>query len=128
MDEARRILVIEDDPILRELMADWLLAAGYHVAVAPEGASGIVDAKACRPDLVVTDINMPGTGGAAVIAELGRIYPGLPIIAISAHFKCDRGLAPAQALLLGAARTLAKPFRRMEMIGAVKELVGTPAA
>lgn len=126
MNEARRILVIEDDPILRELLADWLLGAGYRVAVAPEGGSGIAAARACRPDLVVTDVNMPGTGGAAVISELGRIYPGLPIIAISAHFKCDRGLAPAQALLLGAARTLAKPFRRVEMIGAVRELVGTP--
>ncbi|HLX23107.1 MAG TPA: response regulator [Usitatibacter sp.] len=128
MDEPRRILVIEDDPILRELMSDWLLAAGYRVAVAPGGESGIVDAKACRPDLVVTDINMPGTGGAAVIARLARIYPGLPIIAISAHFKCDRGLAPGEATLLGAARTLAKPFRRAEMVGAVRELIGTPAA
>jgi CheY-like chemotaxis protein len=128
MDETRRVLVIEDDPILRELMSDWLLAAGYRVAIAPEGESGIVSAKASRPDLVVTDINMPGKGGAAVIAELGRIYPGLPIIAISAHFKSGRSLAPEQAVLLGAARTLAKPFRRMEMIGAVRELVGTPAA
>jgi len=128
MDETRRVLVIEDDPILRELMADWLLAAGYRVAVAPEGESGIADARAIRPDLVVTDINMPGKGGEAVIVELGRIYPGLPIIAISAHFKCDRGLAPGQAVLLGAARTLTKPFRRMEMIGAVRDLVGAPAA
>ena len=127
MDQALRILVIEDDPILRELMADWLLVEGYRVAVATCGETGLTDARSHRPDLVVTDINMPGIGGAAVIAELGRIYPGLPIIAVSAHFKCDRGLAPAQALTLGAACTLAKPFRRMEMIGAVRELVGAPA-
>jgi len=123
MNESRRILVIEDDPILRELMADWLLAAGYRVAVAAEGESGIAAARACRPDLVVTDMNMPGTGGAAVISELGRVYPGLPIIAMSAHFGCGRDPSPDGAIALGAARTLAKPFRRKEMVGAVRELV-----
>jgi len=128
MDEPKRILVIEDDPILRELLADWLLAAGYRVAVAPEGETGIADARSCRPDLVVTDINMPGVGGAAVISALERIYPGLPVIAISAHFGSDRGLTPDEAITLGAVHTLAKPFRRTELVGAVRRLVGAPAA
>jgi two-component system response regulator FlrC len=127
MNEGKRILVIEDDPILRDLLAEWLLAAGYHVGVAAEGASGIADAKAHRPALVVTDIRMPGTGGAAVISEVGRIYPGMPVIAISGHFRSDNGLTPEEAVALGAARTLAKPFKRKEMVGAVMELVGPPA-
>jgi CheY-like chemotaxis protein len=128
MDEPKRILVIEDDAILRDLLADWLLAAGYRVGVAAEGAAGIADARAHRPALVVTDIHMPGTGGAAVIAEVGRICPGVPVIAISAHFRSGHGLTPQQAVALGAARTLAKPFKRAEMVGAVAELVGPPAA
>jgi DNA-binding NtrC family response regulator len=128
MDESKRILVIEDDPILRDLLADWLLAAGYPVGVAAEGASGIADAKAHRPALVVTDIRMPGTGGATVISEVVRIYPGTPVIAISGHFRSDHGLTPEEAMALGAARTLAKPFKRKEMVGAVMELVGPPAA
>jgi CheY-like chemotaxis protein len=127
MEESKRILVIEDDPIMRELLAEWLLAAGYRVGTAAEGAAGIADARACRPALVVTDIHMPGTGGAAVIREVGRIYPGMPIIAISAHFRSDHGLSPAAAAALGAARTLAKPFGRKDMLGAVVELVGSPA-
>jgi two-component system capsular synthesis sensor histidine kinase RcsC len=128
MDEAQRILVIEDDPILRDLLADWLLAAGYRVGVAADGGAGIAAALAHRPALVVTDIHMPGTGGADVISEVVRNYPGLPVIAISAHFRSDRGLSPIEARLLGAARTLAKPFRRKEMVGAVLELIGPPAA
>ena len=127
MDEAKRILVIEDDPILRDLLAEWLLAAGFCVAVAADGGSGIAEALARRPALVVTDIHMPGTGGAAVISEVGRVYPGLPVIAISAHFRSDHGLAPEEALALGAARTLAKPFKRKDMLGAVIELLGPPA-
>jgi CheY-like chemotaxis protein len=128
MDPSKRILVIEDDPILRDLLGDWLLAAGYGVALAAEGAAGLADARARRPVLVVTDIHMPGVGGAAVISEVRRMYPGTPIIAISAHFRSSSGLAPEEAMALGAVRALAKPFRRREMVGAVLELVGPPGA
>jgi CheY-like chemotaxis protein len=128
MQEGKRILVIEDDPILRELLAEWLIAAGYGVGVAAEGASGIADAKAHRPALVVTDIHMPGTGGAAVISCVRRIYPETPVIAISGHFRSAQGLTPEAAIALGAARSLAKPFKRRELVGAVLELIGPAAA
>jgi CheY-like chemotaxis protein len=128
MNKAQRILVIEDDPILRDLMAEWLRAAGYVVGLAPEGGAGIRDARAQRPALIVTDINMPGVDGATVIAQIARIYPEVPIIAISAHFRSDHGFTAEEATALGAARTLAKPFRRKEMLGAVGELVGPSTA
>jgi CheY-like chemotaxis protein len=124
MNEAPRILVIEDDPILRDLMAEWLTAAGSRVALAADGGAGIRVARTFRPALVVTDINMPGVGGAAVIAEMARNHPGVPVIAISAHFRSEFGMAAETATALGATRTLSKPFRRAEMIGAVSELVG----
>lgn len=126
MEETQRILVVEDDPILRDLLADWLLAAGYLVAVAAEGAAGIAQARARRPALVVTDIHMPCTGGAGVISEVTRMYPGIPVIAISGHFRSEQGLTPEGALVLGAARTLAKPFKRQDVVGTVLELVGPP--
>jgi CheY-like chemotaxis protein len=126
MKEAQTILVVEDDAILRDLVGEWLLAAGYRVTLAQDGAEGIAAARAHRPALVVTDINMPRVGGAAVIAQVTRIYPGLPVIAISAHFRSDYGLAPGQAMELGAARSLAKPFKRCDMVGAVRELIGPP--
>jgi DNA-binding NtrC family response regulator len=128
MKEPQRILVIEDDPILRDLLADWLLAAGYRVDLAAEGDAGIASARARRPALVVTDIHMPGTGGAAVIAEMARLYPGIPVIAISAHFRSKLGLNPEEASSLGAARTMAKPFKRRDMVDAVVALAGPPGA
>jgi CheY-like chemotaxis protein len=127
MSEAKRILVIEDDIVLRDLLGDWLLAAGYRVALAPEGCAGLEDARAIRPALVVTDIHMPGTGGASVISEVTRIYPGIPVIAISGHFRSGHGLTPEQAIELGAARAIAKPFKRGDIVGAVKELAGPPS-
>jgi two-component system response regulator FlrC len=126
MEQAKRILVIEDDPILRELVADWLQAAGYRVGVAAQGRDGIAQAEADPPALVVTDIHMPGISGAAVIAELTRLLPGMPVVAISGHFRSEHGLAPEQAMALGAARTLAKPFKRRDILGTVIELVGPP--
>ena len=126
MNEAQRVLVIEDDPVLRDLLADWLLAAGYGVAVAAEGSAGIASARAHRPALVVTDIHMPGVCGDTVIAEVARLYPEVPIIAISGHFHSGLGLTPEAATALGAARALAKPFKRKDMVGAVMELVGPP--
>jgi CheY-like chemotaxis protein len=64
------ILVIEDDPIMREALADWLKAAGYGVRTAADGSAGLAAVKAAPPALVVTDIHMPGTNGATVISEL----------------------------------------------------------
>jgi CheY-like chemotaxis protein len=128
MNEGKRILVIEDDPVLRDLLSEWLVAAGYNVGVAAEGASGMAEARIHRPALVVTDIHMPGIGGAAVISEVSRIYPGTPVIAISAHFRSNRWFTPAEAVALGAARAIAKPFNRRELVGAVMELAGPPTA
>jgi CheY-like chemotaxis protein len=128
MEEAKRILIVEDDPILRDLLAEWLLAAGYRVGVAANGGAGIADARAHPPALVVTDMQMPGTGGAAVISEIGRFQPRIPVIAISAHFRSGHGLTPEEVVAHGAARALAKPFKRKDLVGAVSELVGPPLA
>jgi two-component system response regulator FlrC len=118
------VLVIEDEPILRELVSDWLVAAGYEVISASNGREGVAQARARRPALVVTDMRMPGCSGACVIAEVLALYPGLPIVAISAHFRAGGAIGAENALALGAARALAKPFRRAEMVGTVAELIG----
>jgi CheY-like chemotaxis protein len=128
MTAAKDILIIEDDEILRDLVADWMAAAGYGVRVAADGDAGLAAIDDHPPALVVTDIHMPGAGGAAVIAELRRAHPAVPVIAISAYFKCGHGLTADGAIALGAARALAKPFSRREMVGAVAALVGPPGA
>ena len=127
MDDPKRILVIEDDPILRELLADWLVAAGYRVAVAADGRAGVEAARRERPALMVTDMHMPCVGGASVIAEVARLYPGIPLIAISGHFGSERGPTREEAVALGAARTIAKPFKRKDLVSAVDELLGRKA-
>jgi CheY-like chemotaxis protein len=121
------ILVIEDDPIMREALADWLQAAGYGVRTAADGSAGLAAVKFAVPALVVTDIHMPGTNGATVILELKQRYPQVAVIAISGLFNSGRGLDAEAALALGADRALAKPFKRAELLRALAEILGRAA-
>ena len=121
------ILVIEDDPIMREALTDWLQAAGYGVRTAADGNAGLAAVKLAIPAVVITDIQMPGTSGAAVISELKRDYPEVAIIAISGLFNSGHGLDAEAALALGAARALTKPFKRADLLRAVAELLGLSA-
>jgi CheY-like chemotaxis protein len=117
------ILVIEDDPIMREALADWLQAAGYGVRTAADGSAGLAAAQFAPPTLVVTDIHMPGTNGATIISELKHRYPKVAIIAISGLFNSGHGLDAEAAIALGAARALAKPFKRAELLTALAQLL-----
>lgn len=121
------ILVIEDDPIMREALADWLQAAGYAVRTAADGRAGLAAANLAPPALVVTDIHMPGINGATVLSELKQHHPEIVVIAISGLFNSGHGLDAEAALALGAARALAKPFKRAELLRAMAELLGRPA-
>jgi CheY-like chemotaxis protein len=120
------ILVIEDDPIMREALTDWLQAAGYSVRTAADGSAGLAAVKFAVPAVVVTDIHMPGTNGAAIISELKRYYPQVAVIAISGLFNSGHGLDADAALALGAARALAKPFKRADLLRAMAEMLGPP--
>jgi len=127
MTATPEILVIEDDPIMREALADWLHAAGYGVRTAADGRAGVAAVTFAPPALVVTDIHMPGTNGASVISDLKQRYPQVVVIAISGLFNSGHGLDAETAIDLGAARALAKPFKRIELLRALAELLGRPA-
>ena len=121
------ILIIEDDAILREAVAEWLRTAGYGVRTAEDGSAGLALVSTTLPDLVVTDLHMPGTGGAAVIGELKRQHPDIPIIAISGLFDSGFGMSADEVVAIGAARALAKPFKRRDLLEIVEELLpGNP--
>jgi CheY-like chemotaxis protein len=120
------ILVIEDDAIMREALAEWLETAGYAVRKAADGSAGLAAVNSAAPALVVTDIHMPGAGGAKVITELKQRHPGIPVIAISGLFNSGHGIDADAAIALGAARTLAKPFKRGELLRTVTDLLGSP--
>ena len=111
-----RILVIEDDKDIRDLLKDILEGEGYHVIMAADGNEGI---KLCREetvDLVITDILMPGKDGIETIFELQRHCPEVRIVAISGGGRVSPANYLQSAELLGAISTLTKPFGRRELL------------
>ena len=118
------VLVIDDDAILRDLVADWLEGAGYKVRKATDCQSALQALDGGAPALIVSDMFMPGRCGGAAIAELKRHAPNTPLIAVSGYFKSGSGVSADEALAAGAARALAKPVRRAQLLIAVSELIG----
>jgi two-component system chemotaxis response regulator CheY len=116
-----RILVIDDDSLIRETLRRMLEGAGHEVAEAEDGAAGLKAVSAQRPDLVVTDIYMPGKEGIETIRELRQIVPGLKIIAMSGSSWSSGHDALSSAKLLGADRTLPKPFRREQLLASIRD-------
>jgi len=122
------VLVLDDDPIMRELVSDWLEAAGYRVRKAADCHAGIAEMKHRPPALMVTDMRMPGPCGGELIERLKREYPGVHLVAISGHFNSGCGFSAEDALAAGAARALAKPVKRNDILRAVAELTGRSGA
>lgn len=86
-----KILVIDDDDILRELMAHALTADGYDVVSAENGDAGIAAARQETPDLIISDMNMPKMTGWQMIEKLqsDALTSDIPIIALTAHKTAD---------------------------------------
>jgi CheY-like chemotaxis protein len=120
------ILVIDDDAILRDLVTDWLEAAGYSVRRAANCCAAVTELGRQAPSLIVSDMFMPGPCGAEAIAQLKREHPDVALIAVSGHFNSGQGISAEAALAAGADRALAKPMKRADLLRAVAELVGAP--
>ena len=117
------ILVIDDDPIMRDLISDWLEAAGYAVHKAAD-CQAACTALERAPALVVSDMWMPGPCGAEAIRWMRQKHPGLQLIAVSGHFGSGQGCSEQDAVGAGAARAFAKPVKRAELLSAVADLIG----
>ncbi|WP_374379806.1 response regulator transcription factor [Dongia sp.] len=112
-----RALVIDDDPLVRDLTAEILRRAGYSVYLAADGIDGMAQARALRPSLVITDIFMPQQDGIEVLRQVKREMPGTRVVALSG----GSPLLPRLDILtvatkLGADAVLAKPFTPTELL------------
>lgn len=119
-----RIMVVEDDKAVRELLREILKRAGHEVIAAGNGKEAIALYQDTPADLVITNILMPEKEGLETIQEMRRDDPDIKIIAISGGGQ----IGPADYLEIarrfGARRTFSKPFDRKELLAAVDELLG----
>ncbi len=121
-----RILIIDDDPLVRLSLCAILETAGHQVDEAKNGLEGIGKYRRTSADLVITNIVMPEMDGLETIRELERIKPGLRLIAISGY---DPGRGRGYLTLAeeyGALYTFTKPFDRAEVLEAVEKLLDEP--
>ena len=117
----QKILVVEDTVDTRELLHLYLTREDFEVILAADGGEGLYRAKADRPDLIITDINMPNLSGTDMIKQLREEadFAVLPIIALTAYGK-DYS---KDAIDAGASAAVGKPFDFAELIAQVRALL-----
>lgn len=118
------VCLIDDDIMVRDALALGLSDAGFEVLTAPGAAAGFEIATRHAIDAIVTDMNMPGTDGAQLIAEARKQWPELPIIAISGASVIDGRAITDVAREIGADAALAKPFRARQLAEMINHLLG----
>src|SRR2546425_689679 len=122
-----RILVMDDDALLRGALRVVLEAAGYEVIEAADGDAGLRLQREQGADLVLVDIFMPERDGLEVIRALRAEFPQPKIVAVSGGGRTGQIEVLRAAAALGAARTLLKPFQPRDLLKAIRELLGERA-
>jgi DNA-binding response OmpR family regulator len=120
-EKQRRIMVVDDDPGIRGALHVALSKAGYSVIQARNGEEALRLWRERAADLVITDLHMPERNGLELILDLVALGVQAPIIAITDGGLTKRMELLADARLLGAVRTVQKPFRLEEVLAAVDE-------
>lgn len=115
-----RLLVVDDEPELRDALSRALRLAGYRVAVAADGRSGLGAVATDRPDLVVLDVRMPDMGGIEVCRTLRKNGDGTPVLMLTALDGVRDRVAGLDA---GADDYLVKPFALEELFARVRALL-----
>lgn len=118
-----RILIIDDEDLVRFSMADILTDGGHDVLEATNGKEAIALLEKQPVDLVITDILMPEQEGLETIAILHDMWSELPIVAVSGGGRSGKLDFLGMAKELGANATLSKPFSRDELMGTLAAYV-----
>ena len=119
-----RILVIDDDDAVRSAVRRILEPLGHEVQEADDGAAGLTLLAGKGADLVITDIFMPGQDGIVTVRRIRKEFPDVKMIAMSGGDSSGRMDLRQDAVLLGAAASLRKPFEREDLMRAVAAVLG----
>jgi len=111
-----KVLLVEDDPSLREALGETLLLAGYEYQAVGSAEDALLAASKHAFSLVVSDVNMPGMDGHQLLSQLRSRYPQLPVLLMTAHGAVERAV---DAMRQGAADYLVKPFEPKALLALV---------
>ena len=116
-----RVLVVDDEASIRDLLAKTLALAEYDVDLAPDGRSALDRLRMIPYDLLITDLKMPGVDGLSVIREARRLKTDLPVIIITGF---SNEASAIEAVNLGVSGYLTKPFRVPRVLAAAAKALG----
>src|SRR5262249_325333 len=116
-----RVLVVDDEASIRDLLSKTLALAEYDVDVAPDGRSALERMRVDPDDLLIADLKMPGMDGLTVIREAKRYKSDLPVIIITGFSTESSAI---EAVNLGVAGYLTKPFRVPQVLAAAAKALG----
>jgi excisionase family DNA binding protein len=121
----QRILVVDDEPSIRELLSKTLSLADYSVDTAADGGTALARLREGQTyDLVLVDLKMPGMDGLMLTRQLKYLKPDLPIIIITGF---STEVSAIEAINLGVAGYLTKPFRVPQVLAAAAKALGVQA-
>lgn len=115
---ARKVLLIDDDASLRRVTEYSLHSAGFQVLSAVDGKQGLASFHADHPQVVITDIQMPGVSGYEVLQQIKAARPETVVIVVTAYSSVEKAV---EAMKQGAYDYLAKPFSRDELVMVVEK-------
>jgi CheY-like chemotaxis protein len=121
------IVIYEENDLMRALLQEWLIEAGYrvHAAASHDLQSGTL-ADGRSADLVIVSVYMPKHAGAQLVRKIQAMHPDTPLIAISGQFLPGLSANGAIAQTLGVQQVIAKPLTRTDLLGAVRAIIGAP--
>ena len=121
MPQLASVIVIDDEEIMREVIARLLRRNGYKVKTARSGEEGLEEAKNHPFDLVLLDLMLPGMGGLEVLSEFTKKFPNLVVIMITAYASIENAVAATRK---GAFDFITKPFKNDELLLVIKNGLG----
>jgi excisionase family DNA binding protein len=116
-----RVLVVDDEETIRELLLKTLALAEYEVDVAPDGRTAVDRMRMIQYDLLITDLRMPGVDGLTVIREARRLKADIPVIIVTGY---SSEASAIEAINLGVQGYLTKPFRVPRVLAAAAKALG----
>jgi len=116
-----RILVVDDEAAIRDLLSKTLALAEYDVDLAPDGRTALERLRIIPYDLLITDLKMPGIDGLTVVREARRLKADLPVIIITGF---STEASAIEAVNLGVSGYLTKPFRVPRVLAAAAKALG----
>jgi two-component system, OmpR family, response regulator MprA len=119
-DRPVRVLVVEDDQEIAQVLQRSLRMEGYDVKVTNDGAHALDETQAFLPDLIVLDLGLPGMDGIEVARQLRRDEDDTPILILTARDALD---SRVEGLDVGADDYLVKPFERQELLARMRALL-----